>query len=213
MNPYQVLGIAREAGAAEIKAVYRTLVKTCHPDVEGGSAEKFAPVQLAYDVLSDVERRKLYDETGVINELSPNNGRAQILEIVIQAFDAVMGEIVNQRRDPAQTDVVKAMRTVVERAMAASKEQQANIERNCALLKKVQQRLRRNGDGDDPIGPLLNGRFAEMDRALQGMKEKDAKALAALEIIDAYSFEVDQAPQFKQTFNQFGGFNSASTSA
>ncbi|HEY3355309.1 MAG TPA: molecular chaperone DnaJ [Polyangia bacterium] len=64
---YEVLGIARDADAAEIKTAYRGLAHRFHPDKNPGdqSAEElFKEVSEAYAVLSDPERRARYDHYG-----------------------------------------------------------------------------------------------------------------------------------------------------
>lgn len=64
---YEVLGVGRNADAAEIKKAYRKLAKKYHPDTNAGNAEaeqKFKEVTEAYDVLGDEEKRKLYDQFG-----------------------------------------------------------------------------------------------------------------------------------------------------
>lgn len=59
---YDVLGVAQDAGAAEIKRAYRQLAKRYHPDISGGDrAHAFLEVARAYEVLSDPERRRTYD--------------------------------------------------------------------------------------------------------------------------------------------------------
>jgi hypothetical protein len=63
MNPYEILGVRRNATDAQIKAAYRKLVKQFHPDVASGkiSDEKIKQVNEAYDILSDPRRKALYD--------------------------------------------------------------------------------------------------------------------------------------------------------
>ena len=60
---YKILGVDKNASKDEIKKAYRTLVRTKHPD-KGGSEEEFQNIQLAYDTLSDENKRKVYDEYG-----------------------------------------------------------------------------------------------------------------------------------------------------
>lgn len=64
---YDVLGIERKADEAAIKKAYRKLAKKYHPDTNAGNPEaeeKFKEVTEAYNVLSDKEKRKLYDQFG-----------------------------------------------------------------------------------------------------------------------------------------------------
>lgn len=63
---YDILGVKREASAAEIKAAYRKLARKFHPDVnKTKEAEgKFKDLNEAYEVLSDAQKRQRYDSLG-----------------------------------------------------------------------------------------------------------------------------------------------------
>ena len=64
---YAVLGVERTATDDQIKRAYRKLARTHHPDVNPGNKEaeeKFKAISAAYDVLSNPEKRKLFDEFG-----------------------------------------------------------------------------------------------------------------------------------------------------
>lgn len=60
---YETLGITRDASDAEIKKAYRKLVMVHHPD-KGGDAEKFKKIGRAYEVLSDPQKKEMYDRFG-----------------------------------------------------------------------------------------------------------------------------------------------------
>jgi curved DNA-binding protein len=64
---YEVLGVPRSASADDIKKAFRKLAREYHPDVaktKKGAEEKFKEINEAYEVLSDPEKRKKYDELG-----------------------------------------------------------------------------------------------------------------------------------------------------
>ena len=61
---YELLEIERDADVITIKRAYRKMSMKHHPDRESGDVEAFKKIQLAYEVLKDPERRKVYDETG-----------------------------------------------------------------------------------------------------------------------------------------------------
>lgn len=64
---YKILGVDRNADEKEIKRAYRRLARKYHPDLNPGDREaekKFKEINEAYEVLSDPEKRKRYDELG-----------------------------------------------------------------------------------------------------------------------------------------------------
>jgi len=83
---YQTLGVGRDAAQEEIRKSYRKLARKFHPDLNPGdksSENRFKDVQEAYDVLSDENKRKMYDQVGYYSESgvpppgAAPNGRTQ----------------------------------------------------------------------------------------------------------------------------------------
>ncbi|MEQ9489875.1 MAG: DnaJ C-terminal domain-containing protein [Alphaproteobacteria bacterium] len=73
-NPYDVLGVEKGAGQADIKKAYRTLAKELHPDVNPGDKiveQRFKEVTAAYHLLSDASQRQKFDRGEINADGSP----------------------------------------------------------------------------------------------------------------------------------------------
>ncbi len=94
---YQILGVSQDASQDEIKEAYRELALQYHPDRnpdQENAEEKFKEVSEAYDVLSDPEKRQVYDRYGH-EGLKGRGGRSagfQDIEEIFEAFGDVFGE-------------------------------------------------------------------------------------------------------------------------
>ena len=66
-DPYDVLGVSRDASESEVKKAFRRLARELHPDVNNHdpeAEEKFKEAGEAYEILSDPERRRIFDSYG-----------------------------------------------------------------------------------------------------------------------------------------------------
>ena len=64
MDYYDILGVSKSASDKELKSAYKKKSMEHHPDRTGGSDEKFKEVNEAYQVLSNPEKRQMYDQFG-----------------------------------------------------------------------------------------------------------------------------------------------------
>ncbi|GAB2292649.1 hypothetical protein Dimus_026886 [Dionaea muscipula] len=93
---YSTLNVSRNASLDEIKSSYRKLARKYHPDINKGpeSEEKFKEISAAYEVLSDDEKRSLYDrfgDAGLQGEYDGSNFQQTEVD-PFQVFDAIFGE-------------------------------------------------------------------------------------------------------------------------
>lgn len=61
MGYYELLGIDKNASKDEIKKAYRKLSLQYHPDRPTGNSDKFKQIGEAYEILSDTEKKRMYD--------------------------------------------------------------------------------------------------------------------------------------------------------
>ncbi len=103
-DPYEILGVGREAGDAEIKKAFRRLARELHPDVnteDPAAEEKFKEAAEAYEILSDAERRRTYDafghdglRSGGFHSRAENAGGFQdIFEAIFGQSDPMFGDL------------------------------------------------------------------------------------------------------------------------
>ncbi len=107
---YEILEVSRTATATEIKKAYRKLAIKYHPDKNPGdreSEEKFKLINEAYGVLSDEEKRAIYDRYG--KEGLDRNGagfNAQSMDDIMDIFNSMFGDIfgggAGRRREPRE---------------------------------------------------------------------------------------------------------------
>ena len=107
MNYYVLLGLPPSCSPSEIKAAYRKLVKTHHPDA-GGDPYKFIELVSAYDILSDPYARAAYD-IRTAPKKSPN-----IRDNVYDDLHTIFGNQYNQRREYSRTIRNKSLAITIE---------------------------------------------------------------------------------------------------
>ncbi len=93
---YEILGVPRNATQEEIKKAYKKLVKKWHPDLNPNNREeaerRFKEIQEAYEVLSDPQKRAMYDKFGYVGEPTgggrayTGGGRIPSLEEILREF-------------------------------------------------------------------------------------------------------------------------------
>src|SRR5919201_4135448 len=92
-DPYEVLGVGRDADETQVKKAFRGLARELHPDVNNHdpeAEEKFKEAAEAYEVLSDPIRRQTYDAFGReglrSGGWSPRSARFGSIEDIFDAF-------------------------------------------------------------------------------------------------------------------------------
>ena len=91
-NPYKILGVHKRATLQEIRKAYKNLVKEWHPDKTDhpGAENKFVEITKAYEILTDPERRKKFDNHGITEESIPrqrrDNGHFNVFDPLEELF-------------------------------------------------------------------------------------------------------------------------------
>ena len=105
---FQVLGVARSADADTVKRAFRKLARQYHPDVNPGDASaeaRFKEISEAYEVLSDPEKRRRYEQFGQYwNQAGASGGAAPGMDVDFGRygnFDDFIGDLLGRFGGPA----------------------------------------------------------------------------------------------------------------
>lgn len=200
-NPYEELGVQRDADETTIRRAYRGKAKTAHPDA-GGTEEAFARVATSLAVLTTPGRRRTFDETGRIEDDKPDNDRAAALQIV----ERNIGDIVNAfvtggfapDRDPRRFDIPAEIVRRVRLEIINAKAGIQGGEKVLKYLKDVARRFKlKAGKAETPeADPIARGFKLQIDRTEQQLADLRKAIIVhelAITIADAYAFEQDRS--------------------
>lgn len=187
LDPYAVLGVARDATRKEIDAAYKRHAKSTHPD-KGGDPAAFHRVKLAYDILKDASRREKFDATGDASETTPPPNPD---DGAINYINRLIATALGGDTDPFQYDLCAAIRDGLSKHASKTQGDINQLKTVIARATKMRKRFKRRSDGDN----VLDGIVASHEQQSQLMLVKMTKQLAdiqrATEIMTEYGFEKD----------------------
>jgi curved DNA-binding protein CbpA len=183
---YEILGVPRDAKAADIKNAFRRRAKDLHPD-HGGDPESFRLLMLAYDVLSDPEQRLHYDQTGQTPE-----DRAAV-EREEQAYRALVGDfIVNliaHGAAPEFTDIVALAREQARQLRDAVEGQIGAMKMLGDRLASVRSRLIGGGE-KDMLRSVLGERGEKLHQTIEDLIRQRSRWERLMRELEDYGYDV-----------------------
>lgn len=210
MNPYDTLGVPRDATEHQIKIAYRQRVKETHPDT-GADGSDFHDVGTAYAVLRDKDRRKLYDDTGSINASDVRSSHEAVLNVIAQMFDMAINIEGQSGRSFKHIDLMEAMKANLSRLKVEGSTKMANIRKAVADREVLRTRIIRKGDGENLFVAMLDRQLTEL-RTTEAKLKVDVSTLERAQEELSHYQSVVEVVQAMQTFVWGGGaFNGAAT--
>lgn len=190
---YAALGIKKDAEAKAIRAAYLKKAKEHHPDA-GGDRARFEEVKLAYDVLSDPQRRKRYDdgngyETGQAKARTPEMIAAGVLSRLLD--EVLFSQLSAERADTI--DLIVELK-------AALAEDRKEIEGHVRVgtevvtaLRKLEKRLKKRPEAD-VVGAQIATRLAAADKEMLRLAEALMINALAEKMLQGYEFSPGKRP-------------------
>jgi DnaJ-class molecular chaperone len=195
LDLYKTLGVAKDANDATIKKAYRKLSLKHHPDRNPGDPEaeqRFKDVQRAYLVLSDPDKRTMYDNGGTDEEAaSPGAGKPTIQSVLTTAYVTLIGVLANNHQDPRYANIVDMMRQIIEQQIQNLKGDLNNAGRAQGFIETTLLRL------SDPESTFRNVLEDELSHLKDGMKKSEEMitlSKQAISYLRKCGYKVDPPP-------------------
>lgn len=194
VNPYEVLGVPKDADAGTVKRAYRQAAKKAHPD-RGGNPQAMTRVNVAYDILSDPARRERYDVGGEdLPPTPPLELRARIQ--LAMAFQHML-------QNPQRVNIPAGAKAFLCEQRRAGQAQISEMKAIQARFKARMPDVEFAGAPGEPNVFLdqLNASVADLQRRMEATGETLEAIGRALELLAAYTSRVAE-PQFGGAFRQ-----------
>lgn len=175
-NFYEDLGVPKSASQENIKKAFRKKAKQTHPDT-GGNGDDFKTIVRAYNILSDEEKRKRYDNGENPDNLNNSNTHEQ--QVMSTVFNIFNG-IVDQNIDLDHNDLFDIVRQNLKINKQKFETEKGNNQRNIERYNNILKRIKKNDKSvlfiqimEDKIRGC-NGAIAQLDQNIMlcedGMK-------------------------------------------
>ena len=181
MTLYDELDLNPDCSFEDIKHQYRTLAKQHHPDL-GGDEEKFKRIKFAYEILSDPELRKQYDETKTTS--APVNKRNEAIQELASIFNSIMPNF-----DPnTNANLINIMNEEVNRVMIKILADIAMCEQYIQKLDVVNRKIKTKNDDDNILASFVSQQIEWRNKDLEIFKKRLDIVNIMLDILNNYEY-------------------------
>jgi len=199
---YDVLGVARDATSAQIRAARRSAASRLHPDRDGGDAEAMAAVNKAYDVLIDCEARKRYDETGRTDK--PDTLRDAVRNTLIN----VVAQLIEKNMIQDTVNVVATLNHGLDEAMRNLTGELARVDDKIERLEKKLEKIAAKGDASLLLD-VMRGKLDELRNVKANFEKGKAVLEATREELNGYNETTVEVATPQEGFGRFFNRNNS----
>lgn len=201
-NPYETLGVSKEATPEEIKKAFKKEAKKTHPDA-GGNPDDFNDTRRAMAILSDPKRRERYDRTGNDEETVEDRASIRIIAELVEA-------VAEHDDFDVTDDLVEIMKKLINERIAKITigigGLKAKVNRQNKLLKRFKKK-NKNSEKSDLIGAMFKSKIIDLEEAIRDLEKQKSDHKEAHSIVSDYEFETEKP----ENGPNYGGFTSNSS--
>lgn len=177
MDFYEILGLKKDASQEEIKKAYRKKAVEHHPD-KGGDPETFKQAQIAYDNLSDEQKRSDYDK-----------GKTPDQDPALSFLSGLFLSLISNA-DVDRTDLFKQMTQQIKAKIFSIHTEKKDTERFIKRLKKVRRRIKK--DKRQFFIMLTDSQIRSSEHRISQLNQAISVAEMALEYLNSCEYEIEQ---------------------
>jgi curved DNA-binding protein CbpA len=189
-NPYIILGVNTNSSMDDIKKSFRNKSKIVHPDY-GGSREDFDTLKKAYEILTDVFKRRMWDEYRLADKFDIENEAKMVAsQIAVQTLDTY----------PDNCNFDKEMTEILEKCLQDIASQIRDSIQKKERLEKRFKAIHKKPD-DDFISIDIERAINAKDTQIRQQKLNLEIHKRAFELIKGYKFDIEKLPDLNSSFS------------
>lgn len=185
MNPYEVLGLNSDATPEEIKKRYRQLAQDLHPD-RGGDGDKFAQVNLAYDILNDPIMKRSFDASGTFfyDQTIYTEAKEQLSHVLWRQVDQC---------DPDHGDLILYMKNDARNVLKTVHNDVEKTKGNLIKLNKIVFKIRQKQEQqENVIANFIKHKIHALENDLKMFERRIKVCNVMLVVLDNYHFSATE---------------------
>lgn len=187
-DPYLILGLTPAATPHAIKAAYRKRVQVTHPD-RGGDRDEFIVTVKAFGVLSDPEAKRLFDETGEVNDEASRNYRNEVIFILADMFDTAVKTAIELALPLDKLDFVDQMTSALKTSSLDAEALAQRLDGEMDALNALRTRIKRNDESPNIFADRIGAQMA--DKAREHLAARKRVALLDTAMVELGNYESD----------------------
>lgn len=184
LDPYEILGVGREATTEQIRAAYRQRAKQLHPDA-GGNDDEFDRLHRCYKALIDPKQRAEFDSTGKMPANNPDIHMALVLSLIAWSFDQALGQV-PAGGDAADFNVINMMRDALRDHLRVLGGQEEHGNTVVAAYKRLAGRFKTIDGEPGQLNAMVEHKIALNQSKVASVKRDRANTAEALEFLADY---------------------------
>ncbi len=156
-DPYEILGVARDAPQDAIKPAFKKRSKEVHPDVNGtGDDAEFKLVKQAYDILSDPDARVFFDQTGLAQEVGEEKLYGEMVKLIRVSLKDTIKFFIEEGTRINSADVLKMMKENIATGMHNLDDLIDAMMSQIADLEAMRDEINKTADVDNVFSLQIN---------------------------------------------------------